>query len=261
MSNEDGGAEGVPGSRRIQDAAAQDPSIAEQRDAWEKWNRETREQRLSDISTDQRDRVIDWLKALNRRDLRIIDVGCGAGWLCTELCRFGRVTAIDLSADVLARAQVRMPQVAFIPGDFMELPFEDESFDVVVSLEMLAHVADQSAFISRLARILRPGGVLMLATQNRPVLERLNRVPPPAPGSIRKWVSEAELRDLLRPHFDINELAIITPKTNRLPWRLVSNGTVDPILKTLFADAPKRLKERMGWGWTIITLARRREDA
>jgi SAM-dependent methyltransferase len=261
MSNQDGDAPGVP-RPATRDAVAPEegPSIASQRDAWEKWNRETREQRLSDISEDQRDRAIAWLGELNRGDLQIIDVGCGAGWLCPELRRFGRVTATDLSAAVLARAQVRMPQVDFIPGDFMELEFSAERYDVVVSLEVLAHVADQAAFIAKLARILRPGGVLILATQNRPVLERMNNVPPPAAGSIRHWVDEPELRSLLRPHFDVDELAIITPKANRFPWKLVSNSKVDPLLKAFFGDAPKRLKERLGWGWTIMTLAHKRNE-
>lgn len=264
MSNQNGDASGVPG-RAARDANppnhGEAPSIAQQRDAWEKWNRETREQRLSDVSEDQRDRVVAWLQGLNRRDLWIIDVGCGAGWLCPELGRFGRVTATDLSAAVLARAQARFPQVDFIPGDFMELQFDADAFDVVVSLEVLAHVADQSAFIAKLARILRPGGVLILATQNRPVLERMNNVPPPAAGSIRHWVDETELRSLLRPHFDVDELAIITPKANRLPWKLISNSKVDPLLRVFFGSAPKRLMERLGWGWTIMTLARRRSTA
>ncbi len=263
MSNQEGGASGDPANPAARDAntpVAQDiPSIAAQRDAWEKWNAETREHRLSDISEDQRDRAVGWLKTLNRQDLRIIDVGCGAGWLCPELARFGRVTATDLSASVLSRARARMPNVNFVPGDFMELQFDGEGFDVVVSLEMLAHVADQPAFIAKLAGLLRPGGVLILATQNRPVLEKLNRVPPPAPGSIRKWLDEAELRELLSPHFYIDQLLIITPKANRFPWRLVSNNKVDPILKALFGNAPKRLKERLGWGWTIMALAHKRE--
>lgn len=262
MSNHEGGASGDPAERAGRDTSppAQDtPSLSAQRDAWEKWNAETREQRLGEISEDQRDRVVGWLKTLNRPELRIIDVGCGAGWLCPELQRFGTVTATDLSASVLSRAQARMPDVSFVAGDFMNLQFDNKGFDVVVSLEMLAHVADQSAFIAKIARLLRPGGMLILATQNRPVLEKLNSVPLPAPGSIRKWVDEAELRQLLRPHFDIDELVTITPKANRFPWRLVSNNKVDPVLRALFGNGPKRLKERLGWGWTIMTLAHKRE--
>jgi 2-polyprenyl-3-methyl-5-hydroxy-6-metoxy-1,4-benzoquinol methylase len=222
------------------------PTLAAQRAAWERWNAETREQRLGEISTDQRDYVLAWLERLGRSDLDIIDVGCGAGWLCPSMARFGRVTGTDFSADVLARAQQRMPD-------------EAPAFDVVVSLEVLSHVADQPAFVAKLARLLRPNGMLMLATQNRPVLERLNRVPPPEAGAIRQWVDRDELTALLSPHFDIWELKAITPRANRFPWKLVSNNKVDRALGMLFGEGPKRFKERLGWGWTLMTLARKRD--
>lgn len=235
------------------------PTLAAQRAAWERWNAETREQRLGEISTDQRDCVLAWLQRLGRTDLDIIDVGGGAGWLCPSMARFGRVTGTDFSADVLARAQERMPEVRFIAGDFMSLPFEASSFDVVVSLEVLSHVADQTAFVAKVAQLLRPSGMLMLATQNRPVLERLNRVPPPEPGAIRQWVDRDELNALLSPRFDIWEMNAITPRANRFPWKLVSNNKVDKALKALFGEGPKRFKERLGWGWTLMTLARKRD--
>jgi ubiquinone/menaquinone biosynthesis C-methylase UbiE len=193
------------------------PPLAAQRAAWERWNAETREQRLGEVSTDQRDYVVAWLQRLGHTDLDIIDVGCGAGWLCPSLVNFGRVTGTDFSADVLARAQVRMPEVRFVAGDFMSLPFEASSIDVVVSLEVLSHVADQPAFVAKLAQLLRPSGMLMLPTQNRPVLERLNRVPPPEPGAIRQWVDRDELNALLSPYFDVWELNAITPRANRFP--------------------------------------------
>jgi ubiquinone/menaquinone biosynthesis C-methylase UbiE len=234
------------------------PTLDAQRAAWEAWNAETREKRLSEISTDQRDHVIAWLRAVGRADLDIIDVGCGAGWLCPSLTPFGRVTGTDFSANVLARAQAKMPEVVFVPGDFMQLPLDDAAYDAVITLEVLAHVADQPAFVAKLARILRPDGMLILATQNRPTLEKLNNVPPPAPGSIRQWVDGDELTALLTPYFDVWELKAITPRANRFPWRLVCNNKVDPALQLLFGNGPKRLKERLGWGWTLMALARRR---
>lgn len=234
------------------------PTPEQQRLAWEKWNAETREKRLSEVSADQRDYVVAWLERLGSKDLDIIDVGCGAGWLCPSLEPFGRVTATDFCADTLGRAQARMPAIKFVPGDFMALTFEAGGYDVVVSLEVLSHVTDQAAFVARLARLLRPNGTLMLATQNRPTLEQLNNVPPPAPGSIRQWVDRDQLTALLSPHFEILEMHAITPRANRMPWRLVSNNKVDAVLRALFGDAPKRWKERLGWGWTLMTLARKR---
>ena len=64
----------------------------------------------------------------------------------------------------------------------MTLDLELEGFDVIVSLEVLAHVDDKRAFVSRMASLLRPGGMLMLATQNRPVLERCKHIVPKAEG-------------------------------------------------------------------------------
>ena len=131
---------------------------------------------------------------LNRRDLDIIEVGCGTGWFCPLLAKFGRVIGTDLSDEVLARAQQRWPGVGFMAGDFASLPLKDATFDVVVSLEVLSHVADQPSFIARIAQILRPGGLLLLATQNRAVLSEHCLIPPPAPGQLRNWVDHQQLR-------------------------------------------------------------------
>ena len=66
-----------------------DQSIEAQRAYWTKWNAEGREHTLSDISLDQRQTVVEWLTALGRTGLDVIDVGCGAGWLEPTLMQFG----------------------------------------------------------------------------------------------------------------------------------------------------------------------------
>lgn len=237
---------------------AKPPSTSEQAAAWDKWNAATREKRLSEISIDQRACVVEWLESMGRNDLDIIEVGCGAGWLCPALTPFGSVTATDLSVEVLARARERMPEVTFVAGDFMELGFGHESFDAIVALEVLSHIADQSAFVAKLSRMLRRDGMLMLATQNRAVAEKYNRTLPPIPGQIRKWVDHEELEALLAPHFDVREIRSITPRTNRLPWKLINNDKINPVMRRLFGEGPKRFKERLGWGWTLMALARKR---
>ncbi|MGH8770439.1 MAG: class I SAM-dependent methyltransferase [Burkholderiales bacterium] len=106
--------------------------------------------------------------------------------------------------DIIERARVEHQGVTFIAGDFLALDLARESADVVVLLEVLAHVADQ-AFIAKIARTLRPRGYLMLATQNRKILERWGGVPPQVPGQIRNWVDHRELRSLHR-EFEILNL-------------------------------------------------------
>ena len=232
--------------------------IAAQQDFWNGWNSAHREDQIGEVESDQREVVLGWLRALSRQDLELIEVGCGAAWLCESLTEFGRLTATDLSDEVLSRAQRRLPAVAFVAGDFMALPFEREHFDVVVSLEVLSHVADQPAFIAKLASLLRPGGHLMLATQNRPVLQRWNEIPPPAPGQLRRWVDRHELRALLEPHFQVRELFSITPRSNRGLMRLVHSRTLNRPIRAVLGRRIDRLKERLGLGWTLMTLARKR---
>lgn len=236
-----------------------DPDIAAQRAMWNTWNSENRENQLDESPRRQAHIVCAWLDDLGRRDLDILDVGCGAGWLEPQISRYGRVTATDIADEVLHRARARSPEVTFIAGDFLELPFDEASFDVVISLEVLSHVADQAAFVDRCASLLRPGGRLMLATQNGPVLERLNDVPPPKPGQLRHWVDAEELRALLTRRLEVEDLYSVTLRSRRRhPIRLLTSARVDRAVRPFAGrglDAVKGWAERR-WGWTLMARAR-----
>ena len=230
----------------------------EQRRFWNQWNAEHRwAAHLPEVSRRQGEIVGRWLKDLRRTDLRIIEVGCGAGWLTPSLTPFGTVTATDLSDELLTKAQVRHPDVRFVAGDFMTLDVGD-AFDVAVSLEVLSHVADQPAFIAKIASLLKIGGYLMLATQNRSVLERYNRIPPPARGQLRRWVDAKELDSLLRPHFDVLELRSVTPQANRGLMRIATSSKVNAAISSFAGTKLRDFLERRGLGWTLIALARKR---
>src|ERR1700741_529882 len=95
-----------------------DKPLAEQQAYWNEWNAAKGERVLSDMSRDQRELVLRWLAGLGRTDLDILEVGCGAGWLCPSLKPYGHVTATDWSDVVLARASERIPDVQFMAGDF-----------------------------------------------------------------------------------------------------------------------------------------------
>lgn len=228
--------------------------IEPQRNYWNEWNASNREQRLGEVSLDQRDVILDWLFGLDRTDLNILEVGCGAGWLCPSLKQFGVVTATDLSDEVLARASARVPGVKFIAGDFMELDFPSE-FDVVVTLEVLSHIADHDAFIAKLHSLLRPGGHLMLATQNRPVLEKFNTVTPQQPGHLRRWFDRNELETLLSPHFAVLKIATLTPVANKGPMRLVAGRKAKRLVRAIAGRGLEKALASAGFGWTLAVLA------
>ncbi|MCT8998068.1 class I SAM-dependent methyltransferase [Chelativorans intermedius] len=225
---------------------------------WNEWNASYREHDIGNVSARQAEVIVGWLKSLGQKDLRILEAGCGTGWFCPQLGEFGQVTGTDLSDKVLERAQQRFPQVSFVPGDFMTLDLGRDAFDVAVTLEVLSHVADQPAFVDKLAGHLKPGGLLMLATQNRFVLRRFNRVPPPAPGQLRRWVDRHELRHLLDSKFEVLELFSVSPRANRGLMRLVNSQKLNRPIQAIIGNRLERLKEAVGLGWTLMALARRR---
>jgi 2-polyprenyl-6-hydroxyphenyl methylase/3-demethylubiquinone-9 3-methyltransferase len=102
--------------------------------------------------------------------LDVLEVGCGTAALSAAAARRGaRVTASDVSARWLVLAGKRLEGlgVELVACAAEEAPFPDESFDVLLASDVIEHVADPAAFVAGCRRLLRPGGVLFLATPNR----------------------------------------------------------------------------------------------
>jgi ubiquinone/menaquinone biosynthesis C-methylase UbiE len=96
---------------------------------------------------------------------RALDLGCGDGRLTGEL-EASELTAADVSRVALDRARRRLPdeaRVVEVEPD-AALPFEDNSFDLVLSAETIEHVRDAQLFLSEARRVLRSGGELALTT-------------------------------------------------------------------------------------------------
>lgn len=98
-----------------------------------------------------------------RRDLRILDAGCGTGGNVQFLQRYGQVVGLDLAAEALKRGILRMSGRC-LRGSVLSLPFGDASFDLVTSFDVLYHrnVTDEVAALREVWRVLRPGGRLLL---------------------------------------------------------------------------------------------------
>jgi SAM-dependent methyltransferase len=118
---------------------------------------------------------------------RVLEVGCGPGHLAIRMARqLGLdVTGLDPAMIEVARANAERAadddrrQPAFVLGDVASLPFQDASFDLVVSTLSMHHWADPRAGLSEIGRVLRPGG-RALVWDLRPGLVPLHRqVPDP----------------------------------------------------------------------------------
>ena len=108
---------------------------------------------------------------------RAIDVGCGAGLLAEPLARMGAaVVGLDAAPENIAvardHAAAQSLAIDYRAGGIESLA-AGERFDLVVSMEVIEHVADPAAFLRGLAGALAPGGLMVLSTPNRTQLSRL----------------------------------------------------------------------------------------
>ena len=104
--------------------------------------------------------------------LRFLDIGCGGGLLTEPMARLGaEITGVDPSEKNIATASVHAEEQD-LAIDYRATTAEDlaergESFDVILNMEVIEHVADPSAFVQTCARLLKPSGLIFIATLNR----------------------------------------------------------------------------------------------
>jgi ubiquinone/menaquinone biosynthesis C-methylase UbiE len=131
---------------------------------------------VGDAVVDLREVLWEEIAAGLPEDERILDVGCGGGQIAVDIARsrpFAAITGVDLSEDQIRRAQARVTQakvtgrVSFMQGSALDLPFPDESFDVVLSIASIKHWSDQARGLSECIRVLVPGGKLVVVEADR----------------------------------------------------------------------------------------------
>jgi 2-polyprenyl-6-hydroxyphenyl methylase/3-demethylubiquinone-9 3-methyltransferase len=93
------------------------------------------------------------------KGLDVLDLGCGTGHLSRTLERENRAVSYDPAFEGVrvTRERRRMPG-AFVVGTGEHSPFRDESFDAILLIDVLEHIADDAGVASEATRVLRPGG-------------------------------------------------------------------------------------------------------
>jgi SAM-dependent methyltransferase len=132
-----------------------------------------------------------------RTNLRLVDCGCGVGQNLALLAPFGDAIGFDLMTGGAATARASGHPV--VRADVTSIPFPSEAFDIATSFDVLQCVPDDGAAIREMARIVRPGGAVMLTLAALDILrgdhaEVWQEVRRYTPGSARALIEAAGLR-------------------------------------------------------------------
>jgi SAM-dependent methyltransferase len=148
---------------------------------------------------------------------RILDLATGTGWTSRVIARRGAtVTGVDIATGLLAAAEreaavERLP-IRYLQGDAEDLPFDDQSFDAVISTYGVMFASRPEAAARELARVCRPGGRIALTTwtSDGNVFKMFQVMKPfmaapaaPAPPSPFEWGNTDRIRKLLGEEFEL----------------------------------------------------------
>jgi 2-polyprenyl-6-hydroxyphenyl methylase/3-demethylubiquinone-9 3-methyltransferase len=170
--------------------------------------------------------------------LKILDVGCGAGFATNYLAEYcGQVTGVDLAEGALQTAKkFETKPVNYILADARALPFKQEQFDVVVCLDFLEHVTEPEQIVDQIAKVLKPGGLFFYHTFSQNWLAYLvvikgvewfvQNTPPKMHTydlfinhrSVHKWCAENQL--------DFQKVTGLRPKLNSAFFKMIRTGVV-----------------------------------
>jgi 2-polyprenyl-6-hydroxyphenyl methylase/3-demethylubiquinone-9 3-methyltransferase len=128
---------------------------------------------------------------------RLLDAGCGTGLFSKIAVEAGaRVTSVDVGPALLAEVAKKCESERVV-GSVTDLPFLDRTFEIVICTEVIEHTPDPRRAVAELARVLAPGGTLVLTTPNRvwhPMIRLANFLKLRPYEGLENWVRWSDLR-------------------------------------------------------------------
>lgn len=137
------------------------------------------------------------------RSKRVLDIACGTGYGSSELAAVARsVTGVDVSEDAVeyARTHYTASNLQFQAAPAEDLPFPDQSFDLIVAFEVIEHLHDPRALLAQARRLIAPHGQFIVSTPNRLYYEETRKQSGPNPFHTHEFEYE-EFRAALSDFF------------------------------------------------------------
>ncbi|MBL8311770.1 MAG: class I SAM-dependent methyltransferase [Burkholderiales bacterium] len=156
---------------------------------------------------------------------RVLDIPCGEGYGSHLLARHaGSVVGVDISADAVTHAATRYPRenLRYVAADCTRIPEPDASFDVIVSFEMIEHILAQEEFLSEAARLLKPDGLFIISSPNRP--EYTDKTGYQNEFHVKE-LDRPELKALLDAHFPAQRWFAQRAAFHSMVWPLDATAT------------------------------------
>jgi SAM-dependent methyltransferase len=153
---------------------------------------------------------------------RVLEAGCGEGYGAARLSVAGArmVVGVDLDSTTLRHVRATYPAVPAVRANLVALPFATASLDVVVSAQTIEHLWDQSGFVRECARVLRPGGRLLMSTPNALTF-------PPGNVFHSRELRAVELHALVAEHLDVTAVLGIGHGPRLREWSMDHSDVVD----------------------------------
>ncbi|MEO9482523.1 MAG: methyltransferase domain-containing protein [Ekhidna sp.] len=169
----------------------------------------------------------------------LLELGCGEGRGVELLAPLvDSYLGIDKIRAVIQNLEKKYPEHQFMSGVFPPFPFEDNSFDSIVTFQVIEHVKQDEQFVREIHRVLKPGGTALITTPNIKMTLSRN------PWHEREYTAEG-LTALCKKYFDQVEMKGVAGDDKVLEYHERNRASVQKIMRFDFLDLQYKLPARL----------------
>jgi ubiquinone/menaquinone biosynthesis C-methylase UbiE len=165
----------------------------------------------------------------------LLEVGCGEGrGISLLMPKIEKYSAIDKIVPVIEGLKKKFPTGNFCSENIPPLPYDDNTFDCIVSFQVIEHIADDHLYLKEISRVLKPKGLALITTPNRPMSLSRN------PWHEREYTEE-ELTYLAKKYFSDVEMKGISGNEKVMQYYDRNKKSVDRIMRWDVLDLQHKL--------------------